>query len=73
VSDESESPSLLTVREAAKFMHVSPETIYRLVRTSGVPGAFKVKGSWRFSVEQLNRWTKTAKFGATLVTKRTKV
>ncbi len=66
------SPPLLTVHEAAKLLRVSPETIYRLVRTGGIPGAFKIKGRWRLSVEQLSRWTKTGEFGATLGTKRAK-
>lgn len=73
VSDEIESSSLLTAREAAELLRVSPQTIYRLVRTRSIPGAFKVMGRWRFSLEQLNQWMKTAEFGATLATERKKV
>jgi excisionase family DNA binding protein len=72
VNGENES-HLLTIRAAAKFLRVSPEMIYRLVRTGGIPGAIKVKGRWQLSVEQLERWIGTAEYGASRPMKRKKV
>lgn len=62
----SPSDHLLTVREGSEFLHVTPGTIYRMTRARTIPGAFRVMGSWRFDVEQLHRWTKTAECGAAL-------
>jgi len=63
---------LLTVREVAEFLHVTPGTIYKMTRARAIPGAFRVLGSWRFRVEPLDRWTKTAEYRATLGMTKTK-
>ena len=36
-----------------------------------IPGAFRVLGSWRFKVEELDRWTKTVEYRAALGMKKT--
>ena len=59
MTNDGDPHRLLTVREVAEFLHVTPGTIYRMTRARTIPGAFRVLGSWRFSVEQLDRWTKT--------------
>jgi excisionase family DNA binding protein len=61
---------VLTVPEVAKLLRVTTGTVYRMARARTIPGAFRVKSSWRFSKEQLDLWTKTAK-GAALATKKT--
>ena len=57
---------LLTVRELAEYLRVTPGTIYRMTREQTIPGAFRVLGSWRFNVEQLDQWTKTVEYRAAL-------
>jgi len=45
----------LSVEEAARLLHVSRDTIYRLVRNAGIPGR-KVGNQWRFSRSALLAW-----------------
>lgn len=47
---------VLTVREAADFLHISEVTVYRLLSRGALPGAFRVRGSWRIRCEDLERW-----------------
>jgi len=49
-----ESP-LMTVQEAAKYLKVSPDTIYVLVRSQSFPG-IKVGNSWRILHKELDDW-----------------
>ena len=49
------APRLLTVREAANYLHVSRSTILRLLKRNEIP-AFKVGADWRFNVQQIDRW-----------------
>ncbi len=46
---------LLTVKEAARYLHLKEVTIYRLAQRSKIP-AVKVGGSWRFKKELLDEW-----------------
>ncbi len=46
---------ILTLREAATYLHISPATMYRLLKKSRLPG-FKVGNDWRFDKSQLDRW-----------------
>lgn len=39
---------IMTIRNAAKFLHLNERTLYRLVKGGEVPG-IKVGGQWRFS------------------------
>jgi excisionase family DNA binding protein len=48
-------PRILTVKEVAKYLHVSRTTIFRLLKRHELP-AFKIGGDWRFNVEQIDRW-----------------
>jgi excisionase family DNA binding protein len=55
-------PSILTVAEVARYLHVHPTTIYRLAKAGAIP-AFKIGADWRFSVEVLNRWQRRQALG----------
>jgi excisionase family DNA binding protein len=48
---------VMTVREVAQFLRVHQTTIYRLLRTDGIP-AFKVGSDWRFSQQAVEAWMK---------------
>ena len=49
-----ESP-LMTVQEAAKYLKISPDTVYVLVRSQTFP-AIKVGNSWRILRKELDEW-----------------
>jgi excisionase family DNA binding protein len=46
---------VMTVRDVSAYLHVSPSTIYRLLRRNQIP-AFHVGSDWRFNVEAIDRW-----------------
>ncbi len=45
----------LTVKDVASFLNVDEKTIYRLVSKGSIPG-FKVSGSWRFQMHDIQGW-----------------
>jgi excisionase family DNA binding protein len=47
--------SILTIPEIAKYLKVTERTIYKLAAARKIP-AFKVGGSWRFSMPDIDRW-----------------
>jgi excisionase family DNA binding protein len=49
--------SILTLEDVARFLHVHPSTVYRLVKRRSIP-AFKVGSDWRFNQESIERWIK---------------
>jgi excisionase family DNA binding protein len=49
--------NVLTLDEVAKFLHVHPSTIYRLLKDRRIP-AFRVGSDWRFKQESIDRWVK---------------
>jgi excisionase family DNA binding protein len=46
---------VFTVEEVARYLHVHPSTIYRLLRQKELP-AFKVGSDWRFNIESIDKW-----------------
>lgn len=49
-------PSIaMTVRDVAEFLNVDEKTIYRLAQKGNLPG-FKVAGSWRFQMQDIQGW-----------------
>jgi excisionase family DNA binding protein len=49
------NPAVMTLREAAAFLHCHTSTLYRLANNGEIP-AFRLGGSWRFTWEALERW-----------------
>ena len=47
--------SIYTLREVAQYLKVTERTVYRLLASRRIP-AFKVGGSWRFRLTDLNAW-----------------
>jgi excisionase family DNA binding protein len=47
--------SILTIPEIARYLKVTERTIYKLAAARKIP-AFKVGGSWRFSMAGIDRW-----------------
>jgi excisionase family DNA binding protein len=45
----------MTVRDVAGFLAVDEKTIYRLAKQGKLPG-FKVAGTWRFQLQDIQGW-----------------
>ena len=50
---------ILTTAEVARYLRVNPSTIYRLLKSKGLP-AFKVGRDWRFNLEQIDKFVLAA-------------
>ena len=48
---------IMTIREVADYLKVTERTIYRLLSAKRLPG-FKVGGSWRFKMVDIDLWIK---------------
>jgi putative transposase len=46
--------NIMTVTEVARYLHVHPSTIYRLLKENELQG-FKVGRDWRFKVQEIDR------------------
>lgn len=51
-----EEHDVLTVREVAEQLRVSPITLYRLLKLGKLPGAFRMGRVWRINREALDRF-----------------
>ena len=49
---------VLTLKEVAEYLKVTERTIYRMVADRKIP-AFKVGGSWRFRLGEIDEWIKS--------------
>lgn len=58
----------LTVKDVASFLNVDEKTIYRLVSKGSIPG-FKVSGSWRFQMHDIQGWIDRQKSSASTNTR----
>lgn len=50
-----EIPEVMTIRQAAKYMAISMDTLYKYVNSGRVP-AFKLGNRWRFKKSALDQW-----------------
>ena len=46
---------IMTIKEVAKYLKITEKTIYRLLIDDRFPG-FKIGGSWRFEMKQIQKW-----------------
>jgi len=51
---------ILTLDEVATYLKVTPRTIYRMLEEDQIP-AFKVRGTWRFRKDEIEKMTKNYK------------
>lgn len=47
---------IMTLDQVAKFLHVHPTTVYRLVKEKVIDGAFRVGSDWRFRRVDVDNW-----------------
>jgi excisionase family DNA binding protein len=57
---ESPQSEILTVEEVATYLKVTERSIYSLLARQEIP-AFKVGGSWRFRVDEIEAWTRRSR------------
>jgi excisionase family DNA binding protein len=57
--DQSRKSAFLTASEVAEWLRVAPMTVWRMARKGQIPGTLRTGGRWIFSVDELERWTKT--------------
>lgn len=48
-------PSIMTVKEVAKYLRMHETTIYRMASEGDLP-AYKVGNRWRFKKERIDEW-----------------
>lgn len=63
MSDVALDKKVLTLPEAAKYLQVHPVTLYRLLKTGRLPGAFKIGRVWRINREALEHLATGVKAG----------
>jgi len=51
---------ILTLKEVAEYLKLAEKTAYRLAAEGKLPG-FKVGGSWRFKMEDIECWIEEKK------------
>ena len=47
---------VMTLREASKYLGISPDTLYKYLRDEKNFPAFKLGNRWRFKKDLLDRW-----------------
>ena len=57
-----DSTDILNAGQAAGYLKINKQTLRRLAREGKIP-AFKVGGTWRFSVSWLDRWAESQQRG----------
>jgi len=63
---------ILTVQDVSKLLRVHPSTIYRMLKRNQLP-AFRVGSDWRFTVEAIDHWLRSAAPAAPLSTRETEL
>ncbi len=53
-------PELLTIRELARALKLSPRSIWRLVRKQQLPSPIRIGGSIRWRVGEVSSWINDA-------------
>jgi excisionase family DNA binding protein len=52
-------PAVLTVKEVADYLRISPSTVYRMLRARKLP-VFKIGTDWRFNKDAIDKWMQDA-------------
>lgn len=50
-----QNPNIMTIKQVAEYLKVSPRTIYKLVKEGTIP-TFKIMNMWRFEQSQIDQW-----------------
>ena len=55
-----QNDEILKIKGVATLLKVGEKTVYSMAQTGELP-AFKVRGQWRFSRQDIDRWIETQK------------
>lgn len=55
--DSEHRPTIMTVKEVARYLRMHQVTIYRMASEGRLP-AYKVGNRWRFRKEEIDAWLK---------------
>jgi excisionase family DNA binding protein len=58
----SDAPEVMNVRQAAHYMGISTDTLYRYLAEETIPG-FKLGKRWKFKKTVLDRWMEQQSMG----------
>lgn len=47
--------NILTIKQVAKYLEISPRTVYKLVKEEAIP-SFKIMNMWRFEQSMIDQW-----------------
>ncbi len=50
-----QSPNIMTIKQVAEYLQISPRTVYKLVKDGAIP-SFKIMNMWRFEQSQIDLW-----------------
>ena len=50
-----QNQNIMTIKQVAVYLQVSPRTIYKLVKEGAIP-TFKIMNMWRFEQSQIDQW-----------------
>ena len=50
-----EMENLMTLKEVARLLRLSPQTLYKMLKQSSIP-AVKIGNQWRFEQAQVRAW-----------------
>lgn len=50
-----QNQNIMTIKQVAEYLKVSPRTIYKLVKEGNIP-TFKIMNMWRFEQSQIDQW-----------------
>lgn len=50
--------NLMTVKEVAALLRVSPQTLYKMLEQGSIP-ALRIGNQWRFDRERVKAWLET--------------
>ena len=50
-----QNQNIMTIKQVAEYLKVSPRTIYKLVKEGAIP-TFKIMNMWRFEQSQIDQW-----------------
>lgn len=50
-----QNPNILTIKQVAEYLKISPRTVYKLVKEGTIP-SFKIMNMWRFEQSKIDQW-----------------
>lgn len=49
------NPNIMTIKQVAEYLKISPRTVYKLVKEGIIP-SFRIMNMWRFERSKIDQW-----------------